>query len=185
MRRSPGTCVRSRRQVSCNLSAMEEQTAWRAVFRRAAISGSIASLTSTMALSALGKSEIDDSVAPINGPSQWIWGRLAPYRNGFSTKYTAVGYLIHHLASVFWAVLFERWRGRNPPARGSASSTVQQAAATSAMAFLVDYRLTPRRLRPGFEKRLSGRALFGVYAAFALGLALSTRLHHRPAQRTW
>jgi hypothetical protein len=34
--------------------------------------------------------------------------------------------------------------------------------------------MTPERLTPGFEHRLSTRALLGVYACFAIGLALGS-----------
>jgi hypothetical protein len=44
--------------------------------------------------------------------------------------------------------------------------------AVAALAYFVDYRLTPRRLTPGYERRLSGRALLAVYASLAAGLAL-------------
>jgi hypothetical protein len=40
----------------------------------------------------------------------------------------------------------------------------------------VDYRLTPRRLMPGYERRLSQPSLLAVYAAFAAGLALGDAL---------
>mgnify|MGYP006154148737 CR=1 FL=1 len=36
----------------------------------------------------------------------------------------------------------------------------------------VDYKLTPRRLQPGFEAQLSKKSLFLVYAAFAVGLTV-------------
>jgi hypothetical protein len=42
------------------------------------------------------------------------------------------------------------------------------------VACFVDYRMTPERLTPGFEHRLSSRALLGVYACFAVGLALGS-----------
>jgi hypothetical protein len=56
---------------------------------------------------------------------------------------------------------------------------VVPAAATSVLACFVDYRLTPDRLTPGFEKRLSRRSLFVVYALFAAGLAAGTLLQTR------
>src|SRR5688572_21522798 len=155
---------------------MKGKITWRTALKQGAISGSLASLASALALVAGGKAEIGDRAAPINGPSQWIWGRLAPYRNGFSARYTVVGYLIHHAASLFWAVLYEKWRKKDSSANAPISTIARQAAATSAIACFVDYQLTPPRLRPGFEKRLSGRSLLGVYAAFALGLAISTGL---------
>ena len=130
-------------------------------------SGGAASIASSAALLAYGAVECGDAAAPLNGPSQWVWGRGAPYRNGFSWRYTFVGFLVHHLASTFWAVVYAGVRGRHArPARIAAA-----AACVSAVACAVDYQLTPQRLTPGFEKRLSRRALAGVYVVFAAGLA--------------
>ena len=44
------------------------------------------------------------------------------------------------------------------------------ALLSSAVACFVDYQLTPQRLQPGFEKRLSTPSMVAVYAAFGLGL---------------
>jgi hypothetical protein len=51
------------------------------------------------------------------------------------------------------------------------SGVLLGAAATSAAACFVDFRLTPHRFTPGYEHRLSDSALAAVYAAFAVGLA--------------
>lgn len=127
------------------------------------ISGTAASLASMAALAAGGRRELGDGYAPINAPSQWVWGRSAPYRNGFSLRHTVVGYAIHHLASIFWALLFVRIaRRRNP---------LVAAASTAALSGIVDFKLTPERFKPGFQKRLSRPTLVLAYTAFALGLA--------------
>ena len=138
-------------------------------------SGGAASLASSTALLAYGELECGDAAAPLNGPSQWVWGRRAPYRDGFTWRYTFVGFLVHHLASTFWGVVYEAVRGTHaPPAR-----SVTAAACVSAIACGVDYRLTPQRLTPGFEKRLSRRALAGVYVIFAAGLAAGALMRSR------
>jgi hypothetical protein len=139
-------------------------------FGNALVSGTVASITSTVALSMLGKAELDRSAAPLNGPSQWIWGRHAPYQNRFSLRYTIVGYLIHHSASVFWAIWYEKLRQRLPPA-GNAVAVLAPAVVITTAAYAVDFHFTPQRLTPGFEHRLSKRSLLTVYGAFALGLA--------------
>jgi len=142
------------------------------------VSGSAASISSSVALAICGKRELDDCAAPINGPSQWVLGKSAPYHDGFSLQHTLIGYLIHHAMSVCWAVLFEKFRGS--PREGSwANKTLWPAAATAATACFVDFQLTPQRLTPGFEKRLSRRSLALVYVAFALGLAGATVLKDR------
>jgi hypothetical protein len=152
---------------------------WRQALEAALVSGSAASVVSSIALGACGRREVNDAAAPLNGPSQWIWGRYAPYCDGFSVRHTVVGYAIHHLASIFWAVLFERFR----PRTAAAMPIVASAALTAASASVVDYQLTPHRLRPGFEKRLSRPALTAVYAAFALGLAAGALVNARSSPR--
>lgn len=125
-------------------------------------------MVSALALALCGKLELDDPYAPLNGPSQWLFGTPAARERGFSLKHTVSGYLIHHAMSVLWALVFERLRAK--PAL-SATETLLPAAATSAVACLVDFRLTPDRLTPGFERRLSRKSLAVVYAVFAVGLA--------------
>jgi hypothetical protein len=53
------------------------------------------------------------------------------------------------------------------------------AAAASAVACFTDYQLTPPRLRPGFEERLSRTSLLMVYLAFGAGLAAGACLNRR------
>jgi hypothetical protein len=97
-------------------------------------------------------------------------GRHAPFKDGFCLPHTLIGYLIHHSMSILWAVLFERWT-QSKKRTSTFEDALPSAAATSAFACYVDYRLTPKRLTPGFEKRLSRTSLAVVYLAFAIGLA--------------
>lgn len=140
------------------------------ITRRALISGSIASLGSALALITLGKKEIDHPAAPMNGPSQWIWGKHAPYVNEFSLRYTIIGYLIHHAASIFWA-LWHQALCQKRQAGNKKLHAATTAIAITASAYAVDFHLIPKRLTPGFERRLSKRSLVLVYGVFALGLA--------------
>ena len=154
---------------------------WSRTIRAGFVSGAVASIASTIALSILGKAELGKSAAPVNGPSQWIWGRHAPYQDHFSLRYTIVGYAIHHAASVFWAIWYEKLRQRFPPAKSTAA-VLAPAVATTAAAYAVDFHFTPKRLTPGFEHRLSQPSLLIVYGTFALGLA-ATALIERSQQR--
>jgi len=63
--------------------------------------------------------------------------------------------------------------GKNPMAIAAAS------AATSAFAAFTDYKLTPRPLQPGYEKRLPRKALGVVYVGFAIGLAVGAILSRK------
>jgi hypothetical protein len=146
-------------------------TPWSRTLQRAAVSGTVASIVSTLALAALGRREAGAALAPINAVSHWFWGRRAARQDGASLKYTVPGYLTHHGAAIFWALAFERLfgrRGERDPATALATG-----AAVAALAAAVDYTITPKRLTPGFEERLSVPSLVVVYAAFGVGLALT------------
>lgn len=138
---------------------------------RAAVSGSIASITSTATLAACGARDCASALAPVNAVSHWIWGERALRQDDASWAYTATGYGIHHAMSVLWALGYEAWRSRRPERRRLRLSLVG-GVAVAAGACLVDLRCTPERLTPGFERRLTPGALACVYGAFALGLAL-------------
>ncbi len=143
---------------------------WKTAIRRGLMSGSTASLLSTLALAVAGKRETGSVVAPTNAISHWIWGDKAARHDEPSLRYTLLGYAIHHVSATFWAVLFERVMGGRLD-RNNVPTTVAASAAASAVACFTDYQLTPRRLHPGYEKRLSTPALALVYGAFAIGLA--------------
>lgn len=146
-------------------------TPWTRTLERAAISGTAAAVLSTLALAVLGRREAGATLAPINAISHWYWGRKAARQDDASVKYTLPGYLTHHGASVFWAVVFERLFGRR--ARHDAATALATGATVATLAAVVDYTMTPKRFTPGFEERLSVPSLVAVYAAFGLGLALT------------
>jgi hypothetical protein len=144
---------------------------WTTSMQRGLVSGAASSVVSTAALALLGRVEAGSAYAPTNAVSHWIWGDEAAEHDGFSLKYTITGYAIHHLSATFWSVLFEKLAGEKLD-KNDLRVTLAVSAATSAFACLADYKLTPKRLNPGYEMRLSKKSLAGVYAAFAVGLAL-------------
>ncbi|HJV84403.1 MAG TPA: hypothetical protein VJ698_02925 [Noviherbaspirillum sp.] len=144
---------------------------WREAIRDGAVSGSVASLISTITLGRCGRRESGAPYAPTNAISHWIWGDHAADHDEPSARYTGIGYLIHHASSTWWAVFYEKWFGRVAE-RGEAGQALAGGTAVAALACFVDYRLTPHRLQPGFEKRLSTSSMFLVYASFGFGLAL-------------
>lgn len=147
----------------------------------ALVSGSCASVASTLALAAAGRRDCSSAFAPVNAVSHWIWKDRAIRKDAPSLRYTATGYAIHHIASVFWACAFEGL-GRLTPARRSHNAMLLDAAAVTALAAAVDLRCTPERLTPGFERRLEPVPLFAVYVAFGIGLAIPALF--RPGARS-
>jgi hypothetical protein len=155
---------------------------WRHALRDALVSGTSASVTSTAVLMACGAREAGHPLAPTNAISHWYWGDRATRRDRFSWRHTVLGYATHHGASVFWAFFYEMLFGTRR-AEKAATVALTEAAAIAGLACFVDYRLTPRRFMPGYERRLSRRSLGAVYAAFGAGLALGGALLSIAAER--
>jgi hypothetical protein len=151
---------------------------WETAMQRGLVSGATSSVLSTVALAALGKGTTGSMFAPTNAISHWIWGDRAARHDAPSLRYTLPGYLIHHASATFWAVLFERACAPLLDKR-DAAKTLELATAASAVACFTDYQLTPRRLHPGYEKRLSKPSLAVVYGTFGIGLAVGAMLCRR------
>jgi hypothetical protein len=147
-------------------------------YRHALISGAVASVLSTAVLALCGQVENRRAAGPINGPSQWIHGRAAARVRRASVRHTLTGFLVHHVTATGWAAAHERFLGAHK-AEQTFPQRLARAALTATVANVVDFQLTPKRLRPGFEMQLSRKSLFAVYAAFAIGLALV-----KPRERT-
>lgn len=140
---------------------------------RALVAGSCASILSAAVLAAAGRREAGSAAAPLNAVSHWYWDREALHRQQADVKHTAVGYATHHLASLFWAALLSAFL-RSQPGRATVPRTVAACFATSAIACVVDFRLTPKRFTPGYEHRLSRKSLAVTYLLFGVGLALGS-----------
>ncbi|MBK8173583.1 MAG: hypothetical protein IPK60_25045 [Sandaracinaceae bacterium] len=92
--------------------------------------------------------------------------------NEFDLKHTVAGAVLNTGAMGSWAALHELAFGTW--ARRSKVSALVAGAATSALAYVTDYKLVPKRLTPGFELRFSPQAIFATYAVLAGALALSS-----------
>lgn len=152
---------------------------WVDIARRALRSGSLASIASTGALAASGVRDCQSAYAPINAVSHWLWKDRALRKDDPSLRYTASGYVIHHLASIFWASLFEGMAEATARPRSN-KEVLFDAATVAALAAVIDLRCTPERLTPGFERRLSPAPLTAVYVAFGLGLAFCALTERKP-----
>ena len=148
---------------------------WTTTLQRGLVSGAASSILSTVALAIIGKKETGSAFAPTNAVSHYVHGDKAALHSAPSMRYTVPGYLIHHASSTFWSIMFEKVAGRYLD-RKTPVGILTASAATSAFAAFADYKLTPKRLQPGYEKRISTPGLAIVYAALALGLAAGTAL---------
>lgn len=136
---------------------------------RALASGTVAAAAVASVASIAGRRRTGSYAAALNATSHVVWGEQAAMRNAPSLKYTAIGYVANHGASIFWAMFYELlgWRGKRTPARA-----LTDGALVAATAYVVDYHVVPKRFTPGFEKRLPNSALAAVYAALALGMSM-------------
>lgn len=156
---------------------------WEQAFKDAVSSGAAASLLSTFVLGAASKFEAGHAAAALNSTSHWLWGDREAKTNDVSMRHTGVGFVTHHASAYFWAVLYERFAGE--AAERSVPSALAAGLGMAAVACAVDYTLTPRRLTPGFELRLSKPAMAAGFVAFGVGLASAgiQRQQRRPPQR--
>jgi drug/metabolite transporter (DMT)-like permease len=113
---------------------------------------------------------------PINAISHIVWGRHAAKQTEPTLRYTGMGLLLNVAACVFWAGCYHAWR-RMTPKSDSVLRAASTAVWTSALAYIIDYHLVPRRFTPGFELSLSRRSFPWVYTALAVGLLLPDRFN--------
>lgn len=144
---------------------------WREAIHDGAISGSYASGVSTAALGITSKKETGSHFAATNAISHWLWGEKAAHQDSMSARYTLLGYTIHHASACLWATVYEKVFGREAEKK-QYNNAMLGGLAVAGLACFVDYKLTPERLKPGYEKRLSKKSLTFVYAAFGLALAI-------------
>lgn len=154
---------------------------WQEAAVDAGLSGGAAAAASLAALAIAGRREGGSALGPINAPSHMLWGEEGVHQDGPSARHTVPGLLLHVGSSLFWAVFYEKYL--SPPAGAAAGERLSKAGLAAAGAALVDLKLVPERLTPGFERRLSSRSLLLVYSAFALGLAAGGSLAARRRAR--
>jgi hypothetical protein len=138
-------------------------------------SGVSAALLSSLAVAVASRRRTGSFVAGVNATSHIVHGEAAFDRGAPSLAHTGVGLLLHGMATLTWAAVFTALqRHRNEPhARPSAWV---DAGVTAALAYGVDYALTPRRFTPGYERHLHAGGMWATYGALALGLALPSLL---------
>jgi ribosome modulation factor len=151
---------------------------WSSALRDGAVSGSLASIISTATLAGCSEIENRTPYAPTNATSHWLWGKRAFRQDRPSAHYTLLGYATHHASAILWATIYEKLFGDHAD-RGEVEAAVVGGEAVAALACFVDYQLTPKRLQPGYEARLSKPSLGLVYGVLGLSFALRGLLQRR------
>jgi len=132
--------------------------------------GTAAAVLSMSAAAARSRIENRRVDPAFNAQSHIVWGGQPPAQAGPNRRNTLVGATLHVGAGYVWAAIFETLFGRW--SRRSSVNAAAGGAATALAAYLIDYKLVPQRIRPGFEFHLSRHSLHCIYAALAAGMAL-------------
>jgi len=143
--------------------------------------GSAAAVTTTLAIAACGRSEDVSAWAPLNAISHIAWGDEAAAQVAPSWKYSATGIGLNACAMLSWGAVYSVLAGGRK--HRSVTRALVAGAATAATAYVVDYHVVPRRLTPGFEKRLSRPAMVSIFASLAIGLVLGSYMRSQPEAR--
>ena len=133
------------------------------------IIGAVSSLAVTATAVVCGRAEGQSGWRPINAISHIAWGRKAAQKNLLTARYTGMGLLLNGVACGFWACLYRHCR-RSMRSPDSFLLSVGSGVAISALAYVTDYYVVPRRFTPGFELTLSRRSFPWLYGALAVGL---------------
>ena len=147
---------------------MKPASAWNSILLNSVVATAATSATSSW----LSFRETGHAAAALNATSHIVWGDAAARQDKADLRHTLVGAAINAAAMVSWASVQQLFF---PRARG-AISALGLGATVSGLAYVTDYYIVPRRLTPGFEKRLSPLALSGVYAALAGALGFGAWL---------
>jgi hypothetical protein len=147
---------------------------WPQTVKDAIYSGSLANMATLLAGAWQGRRSGDSALRPVNAVSHIVCGSEAARQSSASLKYTATGVALNQAGATFWALIYERLFGA--PAESSAARALAGGACVSALAYVVDYHLVPKRLTPGYEDALPPRGLVPIYAALALSLSASSLL---------
>jgi hypothetical protein len=131
----------------------------------------VATASTTASLLWFGKRHARTPWAPLDAVSHIAWGDRAFARDELDVQHTLVGFVLNAGAVAWWSALHALVVGRPMRTRHAIPFALASAAAVAAMAYVVDFKLAPKRFTPGFEWKLPRRPLRKVYAVLAASIA--------------
>jgi uncharacterized membrane protein YccF (DUF307 family) len=135
---------------------------------RVGVAWAMAATLSTIALVLRSGCDTGRPGAGLNAVSHWFWRAKALRTDEASLLYTGTGALVHAISSALWTGLYCWWM--KPAGNAGVSEAAVKAVAITSVPAIVDLKLVPSRLTPGFEHRLTPESVLIVYASFAAGL---------------
>ena len=138
--------------------------------------GSYMPVTTTAAIAAASVAATGSAASAINSISHCVYGDDREIGHRLSTGETLVGAAANTAAMVFWSALYELMPGRK-----SVPRSIAPAIIGTALAYVVDYHVVPKRYSPGFERFLPGASIAAIYAVFSRQLLrISTLWNQSP-----
>ena len=139
--------------------------------------GIILSATTTVATIIASLAETGKPWAATNAIAHIVDGDDVEQPTNFDLRATSIGLGINATAMLAWAVLFE---AGSEIAKIEPDAPTGFAAATAA--WVIDYKLVPKRLTPGVEKHLTFGPILAIYAVLGTTLALSSLWRERSSK---
>jgi len=131
--------------------------------------GFILSVATTVATVLASLSETGKPWAATNAIAHIVDGDEIEQPIEFDLRATSIGLGINTTAMLVWSVLYEA---------GTEIAKIEPMAATgfatAAAAWVIDYKIVPKRLTPGVEKHLTFGPILAIYAVLGTTLALSS-----------
>jgi hypothetical protein len=142
------------------------------IIRNTLFVGALAGVATTVAAAFFGRAEGKGVSEVLNSTSHIAWGDEAMTAKKLDVKHTVVGVGINLAAVTGWAFINELLMGNKK--KRTLTKAVATATAITAAAYVVDYHVVPKQLTPGFEEKVSGKGLAGIYLAMAVALVAGT-----------
>ncbi len=131
--------------------------------------------TTTATIMFLSDKETQSPWAAINAIAHAVDGDGNEQPLNHSPRESRLGVLINGTAMAAWGVLYE-----GALTVTNTSSSPLTAALATATAYVIDYKIVPKRFTPGIEKRLSQSSVLLIYAVLGVTFALSPLWNRKP-----
>lgn len=139
------------------------------------VTAGVATAVTTGAALLISQAQTKHAAAALNATSHIVWGDEAAKVDDLDWDHTVLGGLLNAGAMGAWAIVQEALLPRARTVWGAAAKGVL----VSGLAYVTDYYVVPKRLTPGFEKRLSSKGMLLMYAALAGALGVGELLANR------
>jgi hypothetical protein len=136
----------------------------------------VTTATSTASLLWFGKHYARSPWEPFDAISHIAWGDRAFLRDELDVRHTLVGFLLNVGAVAMWSALHGIIVGRRSHMPRAIPLALASGVVVAATAYVVDFKVVPKRVTPGFEKKLPARPLRKVYAILAVSFAAGSLL---------